>query len=70
MTEDDLVDYFFFMNLPRSQLSRSEKLLQHRGITGILELSIQVAADEVKEGLEIGVAGMLGELLAGIVEAG
>jgi len=69
-SEDDLVDHFFFMDLPRSQLSRSEKLLQHRGITGILELTIQVVADKVKEGLEIGVAGVLGELLTGIVEAG
>jgi hypothetical protein len=35
-----------------------------------LELNVQVIANEVKEGLEICVAGVLGELLAGIVEAG
>jgi hypothetical protein len=69
-SKDDLVNHFFFMDLPRSYLSRSEKLFQHRGITRILELSIQVVSDEVKEGLEISVAGMLGELLAGIVAVG
>jgi hypothetical protein len=37
--------------------------------SGILKLRVQVGADEVKEGLEIGEAGMLGELLPGIVEA-
>jgi hypothetical protein len=47
-----------------------EKLFQHRGITRILELSIQVVTDKVKDGLEIGLAGMLGGLLTGIVEAG
>jgi hypothetical protein len=36
-----------------------------RRITGILELSIQVVADEVKEGLEIGVASMFGDLFTG-----
>jgi hypothetical protein len=35
-----------------------------------LELNVQIVADEVKEGLEIGVAGVLGELFTGIVEAG
>ena len=43
---------------------------RHGGIAGILELSVQIVADEVKEGLEIGVAGVLGELSTGIVEAG
>jgi len=42
------------------QLSRPKEFLQHRGVTGILELSVQIIADEVKEGLEIGVAGVLG----------
>jgi len=51
------------VDLPLGQLSRPEKLLQHGGIAGMLELSIQVVADEVKKGLEMGVAGMLGELL-------
>jgi hypothetical protein len=34
------------------------------------ELSVQVVADKVTEGLEIGVAGVLGELLIVIPEAG
>ena len=49
---------------------RPEKLLQHGDVTGILKLRVKVDADEVIEGLEIGVAGMLGELFTGIVEAG
>jgi hypothetical protein len=35
-----------------------------------LELSVQIIADEIEEGLEIGVTGVLGELLTGIIEAG
>ena len=41
---------------------RPEKLLQHGDVTGILKLRVKVDADEVKEGLEIGVAGVLGDL--------
>jgi len=69
-SENDLVNDFLFMDLPLGQLSRSKELFQHGGFTGILELSVQIIADKVKEGLEIGVARVLGELLAGIVEAG
>jgi hypothetical protein len=69
-SEDDLVNDFLFVNLPLCQLSRSKELFQHGGIAGILELVIQIVADKIEEGLEIGVACMLGELLAGIVEAG
>ena len=69
-SEDDLVNHFFFVDLPWSQLSGSEKLPQHGGIAGVLELLVQVVSDEVKEGLEIRVTGVLGELLTGIVEAG
>jgi len=58
--EDDLVNGLLFGDLPLGQLSRPKKFLQHRGVTGILELSVQIIADEVKEGLEIGVAGVLG----------
>jgi hypothetical protein len=35
-----------------------------------LELRVQVVVDEIKESFEIGVAGVLGKLLTGIVEAG
>ena len=68
--EDDLVDGLLFLDLPMHQLPRPKEFLQHRGVTGILELSVQIIADEVEEGLEIGVSGVLGELLTGIVEAG
>ena len=58
--EDDLVDGLFFLDLPMHQLPRPKEFLQHRGVTGILELSVQIIADEVEEGLEIGVTSMLG----------
>ena len=58
------------MDLPWSQLSWSKKLLKPGSVARIWELVIQVIADEIVEGLEIGVAGVLGELRAGIVEAG
>ena len=47
-----------------------KKLLQHRRVTGVLELSVQIIADEIEEGLEIGVSSVLGDLLTGIIEAG
>ena len=68
--EDDLVDGLFFLDLPMHQLPRRKEFLQHRGVTGILELSVQIVSDEVKEGLKISLAGVLGELFTGIVEAG
>ena len=58
--EDDLVDGLLFLDLPMHQLPRPKEFLQHRGVTGILELSVQIIADEVEESLEIGVASMLG----------
>ena len=42
------------------QLVRPKELLQHRGVTGILELSVQIIADEVEEGLELGLTSVLG----------
>jgi hypothetical protein len=53
-----------------SQLSWSKKLLQHGSVARILELIIQVIADEIEGGLKVGVGGVLGELRAGIFEAG
>ena len=58
--EDDLVDGLLFLDLPMHQLPRPKEFLQHRGVTGILELSVQIIADEVEEGLEISVTSMLG----------
>ena len=57
------------MALPMHQFPRPKEFLQHWGVTGILELSIQIIADEVEEGLEIGVAGVLGELFTLAAEA-
>ena len=68
--KDDLIDDFFFVDSPWGQLSRSEEFFQHGSVTRVWELIIQVVADEVKEGLEIGVTGMPGELFTGIVEVG
>jgi hypothetical protein len=58
------------MDLPLGQLSRPEKLFQHWGVAGILELRVEVVSDEIKEGLEIGETGVLGDLVAGVIEAG
>jgi len=66
--EDDLVDGLLFLDLPMHQLPRPKEFLQHRGVTGILELSVQITADEVEESLEIGVTSMLGSLLPLAVE--
>jgi hypothetical protein len=68
--EDNLVIGFLFGNLPLCQLPRPKEFLRHRGVTGIPRLDVQIVADEVKEGFEIGVAGVLGELFTGSIEAG
>jgi hypothetical protein len=52
------------------ELSWPKEFPEHRSITGILDLIVQVIADEVKKGLEIGVPGVLGYLLTGTVEVG
>ncbi len=67
---NDLVNGLLFMDLSLCQLSRSEKLLQHGGTARVWELIIQVGPDEIEKGLEIGVTGVLGKLLAGFVQAG
>jgi hypothetical protein len=48
------------MDLPTDQFTRMQESLQHRRVTRILELILQVIADEVEEGLEVGVACVLG----------
>jgi len=48
------------MDLPTRQFPRPKEFLQHGYVTRILELGIQVIADEVEEGLEVGIAGVLG----------
>ena len=60
----------FFLDLPMDQFPRPKEFLQHRRVTGVLELSVQIIVDEIEEGLEIGVAGVFSELLTGIIEAG
>jgi len=47
-----------------------EELFEQGRLTGILDLIVEVIPNEVKEGLEIGVSGMLGYLLTGTVEVG
>jgi hypothetical protein len=46
--------------LPMRQFPRPKEFLQHGGVTRILQLVIQVIADEVEEGFEVGIAGVLG----------
>jgi hypothetical protein len=48
------------MNLPTGQFPRPKEFLEHWCIAGIWKLSIQVITDEVEEGFEVGIAGMLG----------
>ena len=38
--EDNLVYGLLFLDLPMDQLPRPKEFLQHRGVTGILELSV------------------------------
>jgi hypothetical protein len=58
--EDDLIDGLFVMDLPTRQFPRPKEFLQHGCVTWILEVEIQVITDEVEEGLEVGIAGVLG----------
>ncbi|MFZ5453895.1 MAG: lactonase family protein [Thermodesulfobacteriota bacterium] len=58
--EDDLVDGLFLMDLPTPQFIRPKEFLQHGGVPWIRELGIQVIGDEVEEGFEIGITGVLG----------
>jgi len=48
------------MDLPARQFPRPKEFLQHRRIAGIWELRVQIVADEVEEGLEVGITGVLG----------
>jgi len=48
------------MDLPARQFSRPKEFLQHRSVTGVLDLCIQVVADEIEESLEVGIAGVFG----------
>jgi hypothetical protein len=48
------------MNLPTRQFPQPKEFLQHRCIAGIRKLSIQVITNEVKEGFEVGIAGVFG----------
>ena len=59
-TEDNLVDGLFLMDLPSRQFPRPKKFLQHGSVTRVWELGIQVVADEVKKGFEVGIAGVPG----------
>jgi hypothetical protein len=41
-------------------VSPPKQFLQHGGVAGIGKLKIQVIADEVEKGFEVGIAGVLG----------
>jgi hypothetical protein len=58
--EDDLVNGLFLMDLPTPQFFRPKEFLQHGRVARIWKLGIQVIADEVEEGFEVGIAGVLG----------
>ncbi len=48
------------MDLPTPQFFRPEEFLEHVCVERIWELEIQVIADEVEEGFEVEIAGVLG----------
>ncbi len=48
------------MDLPASKFHWSKQLLQYGSVAGICKLGIQVVADEVEKGFEVGIAGALG----------
>jgi hypothetical protein len=50
----------FSYDRPLRQLLWTEELFQHRRVAGIVELSSQIVADEIKEGFEDCIPGMLG----------
>jgi hypothetical protein len=52
----------------RPSFSGRKSFLQYGRITGIRKLGIQVITDEVEEGFEVGIAGVLGYLFAAIVQ--
>jgi hypothetical protein len=58
--KDNLVNGIFIYDRPLCQLLWTEKLFQHRCVAGIMELGIQIIADEIKKGFYDGIPGMLG----------
>jgi hypothetical protein len=57
--EDYLIDGFFFQDLSMGKLPGPKKFPQHRGIAWIRKLGIEVVPDEVEEGFEVGITGVL-----------
>jgi hypothetical protein len=55
-----LLDGLFIYDRPLCQLLWAAELFQHWCVSGIMELWIQIVADEIAEGFEDGIPGMLG----------
>jgi hypothetical protein len=64
--EDDLIDCFFLNNVPVDGFAWPVDFPQHRGIARVLSGWIEIGLDEIEEGLEVGVAAVLGLLLSAL----
>ena len=51
--EDNLINRFFFDDIPVDGFAGSIDLPQHRGIAGILNAGLEVGPDEIEKGLEM-----------------
>jgi hypothetical protein len=65
-SEDDLIDRLLFDSVPMDRFAEPVESLQHRGITGVLNGGIEIGLDEIEEGLEVGIASVLGLLLSAL----
>ncbi len=69
-TKDVLIHNFFFQNVPAGESGSSIELLQHRSVTGASEIRIEVFDDEVEEGGQLGVPGLLSYLFGSLIDFG
>ena len=67
-SEDDFVDRLLLDNVPVNGLAGPVESPQHRGITRVLNGGIKIGPDEVEEGLEAGVAAVLGLLFPALCD--
>ena len=65
-SENDLIHGLLFDNIPQDGLAGPVDLPEHRGITRVLNGSIEVGPDEVEESLEVGITAMLRLLLTAL----
>ena len=52
--ENDFIDGVFFNNVPMDTGFRPEQFTQHRGITWIFEIAIEVISHEIEKGGQVG----------------